>query len=363
MCMNLLIVEDEPSQIRTYKRAIHNWNNDNSDVKINFDFADDVQSVISLVLANHYDSAIVDLSLKGDTGDQYSGNKVIRIIRENLRYPVYVVSGSPSDIEDEFSEHSFIDAYERGIKIKDELLPKIVTRFKTGVVNVISGKGLMENALNQVFYKHLPDAIEHWESSSLPSSVKEKQILRYVLSHVQDILDIDEVGKDDKRSQAEVYIMPPVRKNIVPGLIIRHKNSDELYMVMTPACTISQDTADFYQMVKLVKLKDHPKVAKKKTSSDGRISVILNIVKDNNQRYHFLPDFKDMEAHILDFQQVSSIDKASFDDKSYNHIGVVTPAFYKDIVVRFTSFYSRLGSPDFEFEQMSKELDKSMGDL
>lgn len=363
MSMNLLIVEDDPAQTQAYRRAIDNWNNEEHGTAINFDFADDLSTVESLVLSKHYDSAIVDLALKGDSGNQHSGNDVIRIIRENLRYPVYVVSGNTSDIEGEFTGHPFIEAFNRGIRVKEELLPLIVKRYKTGVANVVSGRGLMESALKQVFYEHLPDAIQHWEDSDLTPAIKEKQILRYVLSHMQEILDIDEVGKDDKRSQAEVYIMPPVRKDIYSGLIVKHKESGEFFMVMTPACTISQGNADFYQLAKLIMLKEHPKVAAKKTSSAARIQEISKVVKDNNQRYHFLPNFKDMDARVIDFQQITSVKKSEISDELYDYIGSVTPAFYKDIVVRFTSFYSRLGSPDFEFDQISAELDRLLGNI
>ena len=213
--------------------------------------------------------------------------------------------------------------------------------------------GKLEEALNKVFWNHLPHAISHWEGVNLSPDVKEKQLLRYTLSHLQEILAIDEVGKDEKCNTAEVYIKPPVKKSITPGLIVEMEG--EKYVVITPACNISQGNTEFFQFVRLLKFEQLPDI-QSKPRSGGRKDKLKSYIENKSGRFHFLPGYDDLPDSVIDFQNITTIKKSDL-PQGCKGVCTIAPPFFKDIVNRFSSYYARQGSPDFtDTNALSEQL-------
>lgn len=356
MSLKLLIVEDEANLMRLYSKSVEKWNEtDNEPIEIfkakNKDEAE------SRLQSNDYDAAILDLRLPGDMPPNATGNDILNIIKEQLRYPVYVVSGNPKDLDSQFDDHPFIEVLERSsIKI-DKLLNKIFKRYSTGVTKIMGKTGKLEEALNKVFWNHLPHAISHWEGIDLSPDVKEKQLLRYTLSHLQEVLAIDEAGKDEKYNIAEVYIKPPVKESITQGLIVEMEG--EKYLVITPACDISQEKAEFFQFVRLLEFEQLPDI-QSKGESETRKNQLKSYIENKSRRFHFLPGYDDLPDSVIDFQDITTIRKSDLPENRKN-VCTITSPFFKDIVNRFSSYYARQGSPDFaDTNALSEQLNKRL---
>ena len=193
------------------------------------------------------------------------------------------------------------------------------------------------------------------ESESDPE-VKEKQLLRYTISHLQELLGVNNDGREDVRDRAEIYIKPSVRDSAFNGCIVN--NEGVRFLVMTPACSLAQSKSEFLLLVKIIPLKCLEKI-RKKEKSNSRRTIIKNYIENKNQRYHFLPHFDNIEASVIDFEQLVSLTESDFREK-YNIECSISPSFQKDIVNRFSTFYARQGSPDFDFESLSEDINNSL---
>ncbi|MDH5388532.1 MAG: hypothetical protein OEY06_08785 [Gammaproteobacteria bacterium] len=345
--MKILLVEDDPESIKDYKSTLKRYEIEKN-IKISSVEVSNADEAFQK-LDGTFDGAIIDLKLNQD---KEGGNKVIARIHEEYRIPIAVYTGTPREMK--CSEPGYIGLYIRGKDGYDDIFNELLNVYQTGLTNILGGKGILENALNKVFWEHLPEAISHWKQIDLASEVKEKQLLRYTLSHLQEILASDNNGCDDKRNRAEIYIYPPVKPGLSAGLIVKHKTDNNYAMIITPSCDLAQEKAKHIQLVDLVNLLESTDILGK-IKNESRKAVISTYVNNNKPRYHFLPNFGELTPNVLDFQRVSNIKIGDFDD-TYKPICSISTSFYKDIVSRFSSYYARQGSPDFDIAVVSNEI-------
>ncbi|MCY4641504.1 MAG: hypothetical protein OXC41_02225 [Gammaproteobacteria bacterium] len=356
MSLKLFVAEDESNLIRQYEKSVEKWNNDGKEA-IEILTARDKGQAMEILESKDCDAAILDLMFPGDTPSHATGNVLLGIIKKQLRYPVYVVTGNPNELDGEFDDHPFIEVIVRGSIKNDDLLEKIFTRYSTGITKIMGKTGRLEKALKEVFWDHLSHAIPHWEKIDLSPDMKEKQLLRHALSHLQEVLAIDEAGQDEKYNTAEVYIKPPVRKSVTPGLVVEREG--EKFVVITPACDVSQNKADFFQLLKLLEFEKLPDIQSKKRSNN-RQNELKKYIKNKKERFHFLPRYDDLPASLIDFQDVTTI-KSSELPQNCKHVCTITSPFFKDIVNRYSAYYARQGSPDFtDTDTLSKQLNEQL---
>ena len=116
--LKLLIVEDTEDLIFSYERDIKSFNLA-SEVKIIPLIVKEKDQAISILKdkVQYFDAAIVDLKLdkNGLPDEDYSGNEVLREIKGNLRFPVFIITGTPNQLaEDIRQENSFFKLKPRG---------------------------------------------------------------------------------------------------------------------------------------------------------------------------------------------------------------------------------------------------------
>ena len=345
--MKILLVEDDKTSIEAFQDSVKIFKIKNK-VDVEYVIVENTEEAFG-ILSGDFDGAIVDLKLGADAE---GGSKVIDRIYQNFRIPVSVHTGTPKELAVEIPE--YVVTYVRGECTYEEMLNRHLEIYKTGLTRIFGSNGCMENALNSVFWKHLPKAFSHWIDNDSSDELKEKQLLRYTLSHIQEILAIDEKGIDENRNSAEFYIYPPIKDSISEGVLIREKATGNQYIVLTPACDISQKKADFIQLAKIESLLNYDPV-KRKGNADSRQAALTNLIMNKSGRYHFLPHYMEFGPSLIDFQNLSSI---SLDEQESRFVKMCTVAapFYKDIVARFSSNYSRQGSPDFNVASLAKEI-------
>ena len=94
--------------------------------------------------------------------------------------------------------------------------------------------------------------------------------------------------------------------------------------------------------------------------SGGKKSKISQILSNSNPRYHCIPSSKDFSIGIIDFQDKYTIDSDRLDkaikDSRVERIATISHPFLKDIIARYSSYYSRQGSPDFDSDEVYNSL-------
>lgn len=354
MSLSLLIVEDDTNVIKLYQKEILEWNDEETtSVKISPTIAKNKIEAELALKSSYFDAAIIDIRLDNYQTNKTEGNEVLDIIYEKIRFPTYVFSSNIQELHEKYDRNHFISKYARDSIQFNDLLLRIVKRFSTGITNILGQRGKLEEALDRVFWHHLPDAISHWEESSLDASTKEKQLLRYTLSHLLEMLATGEDGAEDKRNRAEIYIYPPIKKSPAAGLVCKRKDNNRYAMVITPSCDLAQKKADFIQLVDIISFHEIRSILNK--TGEKRNHEIRNYVSNGKNRFHFLPHFSDIPPCVVDFQRISVIDTNSF-SSLYEPVCSISTFFYKDIAGRFSAYYSRQGSPDFDFGLVSLEI-------
>ena len=181
---------------------------------------------------------------------------------------------------------------------------------------------------------------------------------------MQEYLEITEESDFVKFHPAEIYITPVIKTNVFTGDIV-YKNDvpTQDFIVLSPSCDLAQKKA---KDILLINIEDPSKgilnektgIIKKNTAGEEVINESKNIVarlvyNNYSPKYHYIPPYKDIKGGLINFQKLWSCRANTFSD-NYTRRGSVTMSFTKDIISRFSYYYSRQGSPDFEFEEIMK---------
>lgn len=365
----LLIVEDDPLVISTYQSNISSYNKTNDQIEITATINSDKDDAILLLRnsENSFDGAIIDLDLKQSGGSDSSGNDIVREIKENLRFPVFVISGTTHNLSKDLAEEtSFFKVKERDDSEFD-YLGEFIKIFNTGITQILNRQGIIEKNINDIFWKHLSGSLELWinDIQKTPEN-KQKSLLRYVLSHLQEYLDLTEESDFDTYHPAEIYIMPPIKNKVFTGDLVEENNTNKLYIVLTPSCDLAQSKAKEILLAEIESdseeglLFEKTNILKKNTAKE---ETIKNAEKDlksliNNSysnKYHFLPKYNEIKPGLINFQKLKSVRNKDLNN-NFSRKASINSTFTKDIIARFSHYYSRQGSPDFNLDEIYDSL-------
>lgn len=360
--LKLMLVEDDESDLEAYKDNIEMFGQEN-----NLEFVLCVKEGLEEareVLSSDFDAAIIDLRLKDDKNNNEPGGiELITTILNDFRIPTFVYTGTPAYVNlIERDNNSFFKKYVKAEVNISEILKEIKTIFDSGITKIIGGKGLIEEMLHKIMWEHIA---EHLDLESLKPNSEEK-LLRYIATHLQEYLDIGDSGISDKYVPAEVYIYPPIEDRISTGTILKEKEGGEVFIILTPACDFAQSKTERILLAaiedisknkicnqKLKMVKDQSALPEKREKAEETLKKIIS----NNFFYHyyFLPPTKELRGGIINFQKLKAI-KLKDAEKKFDKIATITSSFKKDIVARFSFYYSRQGAPDLEREQLAEKL-------
>ena len=370
MCkFKLLIVEDDEEELALYRTTIERYGIEKKR-DIEFFESENLDDALKQI-DNSFDGVIVDLRL-GPEGD--AGNIVIKEIHNKYRIPVAILTGTPGNADPDFKE--IIKVYNKGETGLDEILNDLIQIYDTGLTKIFGGRGDIENAMNNVFWDNILPQLDSWKSHVERGADTEKALLRLTMNHLLEHLD----KNSDHCIPEEMYVIPPFSSQIKTGCIIKNKESDDYYVVLSPACDLAIHNGSIktnrilvcmIEKYKIGLLKNAMKnLTIKISDDDDGITIdnknrkmqnaenLLTQLPQNNYSnfYHYLPQTSKFEGGIIDFRKIDTYKptdfKSNFDDPDVQ----ISMAFTKDIVARFSSYYARQGQPDFDFDTLADDL-------
>lgn len=294
---------------------------------------------------------IVDIKLDGS----HSGNEIIREIVEKYRIPVAIFTGTPDTNQ---ADGSPIRVYKKGEASHEEIIKELCAVSNTGLFNVLGGTGIIENVMTQIFWKNLYPQIDLWKKKREDGIETEKVLLRYAVSHIQELIDTEVPAYVTE----EMYISPPINSEIRTGSIIKAK-SDGLYcIVLSPPC----DLAIHNGIIKT----DRILICEIDSQTDVNFKIIKSIESPKGQRkqiakalnnnytdyYHWLPQNTLFEGGYINFRKVITYAPDELLRKFYHPCIKIQEGFVKSILGRFSAYYARQGQPDFNFDEEAKEI-------
>lgn len=360
--MKILIVEDDLNQIKIIEDAIEEFEEESIStiLRIDTDVCNDLGAALTKIdqTDNQYDGAIIDISLEPGDPQLAEGNKVISRIKQKRRFPIRVVSSDTSKLSEEHEDDTsiFFKAYNRNEITTQEIISQFYDIYKTGITQLLNGSDGLEKKIQNVVWNHLAQDLSSWYNSK---STSETSLMRYILTHLVEYLDLsDEQGH---YNDAEYYIIPPIRKVLASGDIVKNSETDELFIILSPACDITVRSEEMThpkinaQNITLVKLhKINNKTLKELLKMNDNITSnsikkkFEPIMKGQDPRLHYLPEYRDVKATFADFRNIYTVDFISNFLEKYERIGTVSSHFFKDIQSKFSNYHARQGSPDLD---------------
>lgn len=351
MDINLLIVEDDISQIKLLIDAIEIYNKKvNITNPIVLDQAITLGEGLEKLKSKTYDGAIVDLRLEKNDNVGL-GNKILREIKSKQRFPVRVISGHLGDLDPELQMENYLfKCKNRGEEEFDTILSEFSDIYSTGILGILNNTGLIETNINNIFWKHiseiLPEFIKYKASHTEWNG--EKVLLRYISSHILEYLEISIDNNLEPFHILEFYIKPPIKDKLFTGDILKFKETGKYGIILTPVCDLATDSKRVNpkaEYITVVIIEEYEDIIKEKNSGD------IKKLKSNNMdlKYHYLPETKQFKGGFINFQNILSIPILDLNNKTkYELECVISNSFRKEIISRFSNYFSRQGQPTFE---------------
>ena len=359
--LRILIVEDDKAIYNdVYKRNIDLFNKENKEHQITDVWIQSKDEAIAALKNpnNIFDGAIVDLDLMGSGGTDTSGNEVVKEIKENLRFPTFVITGTPNHISAELNVPSSVfNVFERDEVDFMDTLHKFKTIKATGILNLLNRNGKIEELIQNIFWNHISTSIDNWAlDNKRTSAEKEDSLLRYTILHMLEYLD------ESKVHPSEFYITRPVKESLSTGDLITLDGNR--YVVLTPACDFAQKKVS---KVFLLRIKDVSEevsgieeVQTIEDLSNSKKGKLDKIIRNSSSYFHFIPQHNGINAGIIDFQHKLSVPieeiEARIKNSEIDRFATILMPFLKDLIERYSSYYARQGSPDFDSDEIIESL-------
>jgi CheY-like chemotaxis protein len=361
--MRLLVVEDNAAQVISYRDAISALNVANAAVDtdpIVLTSAASLAEAMEALKAGAFDAAVVDLKLSGQQAET-EGNDVIREIVSIKRFPIFVYSAHLGDIDDAIAESVFFQKFEKtGGTTFTQIVEQLQGIYKTGITKILGNGGSIETRLTEIFWKNIAGSF----GSLIGKDIKEEQLLRYIAGHLYEHLELNGVDGFDEFMPEEVYIQPSIKTDFFTGSIIKNKESEKYYIILTPQCDMAiagKTTTILAAEIDMGILEDL-KAKLKRTGppagttpeqfeeqnekARGNIEKLLR--NNHSPKYYFLPKSHWFDGGLIHFQDLFPVTPAQI-SAQFDLIAAISAPFLRDIVSRFAHYYSRQGSPDLKY--------------
>ena len=369
--IKLLIIEDDKKAIENYKDTIVRMNRTSDDYR--YYFAKNLEEANEHIEYYKLDSAIVDLNLSGENNDLKNddGNEVIDKLIKSFRIPIFVVSGEPQKLAEKYKKNNLVSLITRGDKTTHDILISIKENYNSPTIQYFSRNGFLETKINDFYWTNLQHTLNSWNKVAIENPDEIDKILsRHTVSCLNEQLYVNgNIGSFDKYHPGEMYINPPIKEHYHTGDII--EKDTEKFIILNPACDIvNVGNLEFYLVSKLITVENLKDISDNIKPDAQNPSLYENLNKkgkqkfdhykhNKSQRYHFLPQFDIIENnYVIDFQNLKTIkigniqedgnylEEREFYIKEYKKLASISSPFLKDVIVRFSSLYSRQGQPN-----------------
>ena len=347
---DFLLIEDSAEDVESFQDTVKRLNAEKNQNLYHLEVAETFEDGINKISAK-LNGIIVDIKLDGNN----SGNDIIREIVKKFRVPVAVFTGTP---DTELDENSPIQVYKKGEANHEEILNDLCAVSDTGLFNVLGGTGIIEEKMTQIFWDNLYPQINIWKEKRKKGIETEKILLRYAVSHIQELIDVE---VSDYATE-EMYIKPPLSKDIKTGSIIKSLDNSLVCIVLSPPCDLVKRNGRYKtDQILVCEIDDHDITnmgfVENVSGRRQKNNAIQNAIKNNyTAYYHWLPQNALFEGGYINFRKVKTYSTEHLEKEFGSPIVKVQEYFVKNILNRFSAYYSRQGQPDFDFNSETNAI-------
>ena len=343
--LNILLVEDTESSIQSCCEIAEEF----FCGQISVTSAKKPQEAVEL-LSNHFNAAIVDLRLEGNT----EGGTFIQKINElGVKIPMVIHTGTPDDVLQEWCPLKVFTRGEPGQGYK-EIFEYLLKVFQTGITEIVRLSGYIEQKIRQFYKDYFLNNSDLWieRATTNPQRVKDA-LYRSLISQI----DSESVLHTSESYPEEFYI-PTQDTRLYTGSIVVKKDSKKLFLILSPACDIAlrkdgKPKINSVTMCEIQPFETHGLTyAPSGCIFPGKTINQFNPLFQNSNddkdciRYHWLPNTENFVGGIVNFTMpISCLYENFFSEYDLERFRVAA-SFIKNILSRFSSYYARQGQPD-----------------
>jgi CheY-like chemotaxis protein len=350
--LNVLLVEDEESNINAWTDAVdtHNVDFEHKGFTIKWENAKSLITAKERLATNQYDAVIVDLRLQrdiGSSGHNDDGNALVKELIATKPVGIVVYSGQPAEAE--YYACSQVTVIDRAAG-----LPPVfdwLGTHKNMFFALGRAKLVLDEQTAQLFYKAIWPRWKYWAEEGDAKAIG-KMLARHISSHVHDSLLNESNGTTHPE---ESYFVPPIKDRLDTGDLIKLED-ETVWVVVTPRCDLAHENKTDTVLIaqckdisiewsglitgEASKTKDE-KIKKLKKHGDSFKQHFLPPMKDNAGKAlgPWMVQFHHLQSHL------ATKAKANFTQKRFS---TISPHFVPSLVERFGAYFSRIGTPDIE---------------
>lgn len=359
--MRILVIEDDADQ----RDLLNDAAEEIDEIDITLEMAVNYQAAVEKLSDGEFDGAIVDLGLESGRPNSTEGNELLEKILNIKRFPVRVLTGNTNNIDESINnrESVFYKIYAKDEKDNIDVLKDFVGIYNTGITKLLSGRGDLEKKVLEIFWEHLSVDLGDWIGDQGSDS---ESLLRYILNHMIEYLSLSKSTSYFKC--AEFYIIPPIRKFVSPGDVLRKKDNGELFLNLSPACDVAVRSfgddgipvinANRVSLVKLHVIKRDNLISLGVVGSEAKSkkafeTCLKKIISGKDPRLIYFPCYRNIPAAIADLRNLYSVNfKEEYLDE-YDRLGTVSAPFSKDIQAKYSNYHGRQGAPAIDKDMLS----------
>lgn len=275
--LKLLIIDDDLAQVQLILDRIKEKNVElrKRELEIIPENLKSGEEAIFKVTSNDYNAAIVDLKLSDDK-TKTDGNDIIKEIKTKMRFPVFVLSNFPQDLEPDFDKETDVfKIRERSNTDLGAMIDEIVNLYISGISELFGENGKLEKyiteSLSELFWGRIAITWSYLIERIPDPEIRVKIISRQLNTILKEKMGQAEFGFE-KSEPFEVYMIPSLKKHTYTGDILQKE--DIYYVVLTPACDIvsrveNKPDIEYILLSELTELKKHSYI--KNCWKDGQL--------------------------------------------------------------------------------------------
>ena len=370
--INIIIVEDDDSQIQIYKDAIDENNHDIENIKICAIYLKNDKNLYNIISEKRVDTLIIDLNL-GPTDYNNSGNDIIDKIYMNKRIPIFVVSGNLNNLKEPRPNTDIFKVYNRSDVSFYEILDEIKKIYLSGYTKIFGHPGKIDKLLNEVFWKYAASYIETW-CNEKGDEIRDRRFMRFITARMNEQL-LYNGEYHDLYNSIEFYINPLNSEYFFTGDIVTIDYT--YYLVMTPACYIENKKCEEIMLCE-INFEEFRKLKRNIRSnlSQNLKQRLRELINNKDPNIHFLPPTIFFEGGIVEFKNNKKVNLMYFQENKIIKYRV-SNIFMKDIINRFSlflrnnenvelsklaDFYSKQGQPALDFDEILDLIENEESD-
>lgn len=181
---------------------------------------------------------------------------------------------------------------------------------------------------------------------------------------------------EDKVHPMKYYVMPPLEYAPLTGDLYQGtiEQQSGYWIVLTPSCDmtphdgkVKAERVLLAKCLLLIEQEEYQTWVAKNHSKKSRTpleDLLGNNRKHGRQpdRYHFLPGVMSLPGLVVDFQAVKMVTYEQLSDpKTLKRIASLDSPFAECLLVRFTRYYGRIGTPDLDLNIVLDKLKAANG--